>query len=156
MTNTIIEWRYSQPAVDYATIRELESILNVKFPDDYIECAKQNHGGRPSFECLDFGDEKEKIFGGLLALTEGEEADILSETKDSQGYIPEKVIPFGDDPFGNFYCFDYRKGRIPTVVYWNHELAGISEQRCISYVADSFSAFLKLLYKCPDYDDAEE
>ncbi|WP_425412152.1 SMI1/KNR4 family protein [Melghirimyces thermohalophilus] len=31
------------------------------------------------------------------------------------------MIPFANDSFGNVYCFDYRQGKTPSLVAYDHE-----------------------------------
>lgn len=142
-----IEWINPEPGVEMAALRELEATLDVSFPKDYIECALENHGGRPSLDCLDFGGEEERLFGALLPITGGESRTILEEVEDSQGYIPDRVVPFACDPFGNLFCFDYRQSETPQVVFWNHEEAHAGPEACITKVARSFTELLEMLYQ---------
>tara|TARA_B000000565_G_scaffold216995_3_gene170798 strand:- start:1147 stop:1674 length:528 start_codon:yes stop_codon:yes gene_type:complete len=58
----------------------------------------------------------------------------------------EGLITFAVDPFGNYFCFDYRqdpKTENPPVVFWNHEGAGT--EQAVSYLAKDFEAFLDML-----------
>ncbi len=64
--------------------------------------------------------------------------------------IPTKVISFGEDPFGNLYCFDYREGSSPKVVYWDHEKAFNDPENSLTYIADSFTGFVNMLYDFPN------
>ena len=57
--------------------------------------------------------------------------------------VPDNVIPFSMDGYGNLICLDFRETPDhPTVVFWDHE-------KCDDpplYVASSFTDFLNKLY----------
>lgn len=55
----------------------------------------------------------------------------------SKGYIP-----FGRDPGGNNFCFDFSNPeKSPKIVFWNHEIDSIYE------VAETFTDFIELLHE---------
>ncbi|MGX9707798.1 SMI1/KNR4 family protein [Laceyella tengchongensis] len=110
-----MKWEKSKTPATEVTISDVEQCLGIKFPDDYREVAKQSHGTQPTPYILKF-DEGELIFGNLLSYDK--DSPIYFEKVYSwvKGNLPEKVIPFARDPFGNYHCFDYREGGEPTIV----------------------------------------
>ncbi|MFD1425200.1 SMI1/KNR4 family protein [Laceyella tengchongensis] len=64
----------------------------------------------------------------------------------TQGSI--ELVPFADDPAGNFICFDYRTlvAGEPIVVFFYHK----RDKDNIKKIADSFSQFLEMLYEPRD------
>jgi hypothetical protein len=148
---TQIEWNWALPSVDKNIVRSIEEGLGITFPNDYVECAMVNHGGRPSLHCIDFGGRKDRVFQGLLALTEGrKKMTVLGTLTAVADRLPRGLIPFGEDPAGNLYCFDYRARSHPTVVFWDHERSVSNPTNCVISVADSFTDMLVMLHECSD------
>lgn len=132
-------------------ISEFESKLGIALPNDYKDVIKNYDGGTPNLPAIDFGGMIEKVFTGLIPLMRPNEyndpiTEIIARYK---GRFPEGVIPFGDDPFGNMYCFDYRKNTLPIIVYWDHEM-GVNEEGQFCIVANNFTDFLNMLYEQED------
>jgi hypothetical protein len=74
--------------------------------------------------------------------------DVYHHIKDR---LVDNVFPFGNDPFGNHYCFDYRQSKqYPTVIFWNHEEAYENPAKGTSYLYDSFTEFLNHLKEFED------
>lgn len=72
-------------------------------------------------------------------------SEIISSTVD------KLVIAFGEDPFGNFWCFDYSDhDEQPSVVFWNHELAQTVSDYNFDFVSNSFSEFLNKIQEPHD------
>jgi hypothetical protein len=63
-----------------------------------------------------------------------------------KGRLPNGVIPFMSDQFGNYICFDYRSSNNPPVVFWDHELSESNPNKSIIHVADGYIGFLDSLY----------
>jgi hypothetical protein len=155
-----LEWRWALPPADQSDVAALEGALGVRLPEDYVACALRHHGGRPNRNCLDFGGEKEKVFQSLLALRADETPsrtvlwayrNLLQRGGDA------RIVPFADDPGGNLYVFDYRRGEPPSILYWDHELAAEEESGepglALTPVAGSFAELLGQLYD-PDAETA--
>ncbi len=119
----------------------------MELPDDF-RCVIQEHdGGNPIPNVIDFGGWKEKVFTGLIPLLEPNlhTEPIVRIFDNPDTIFPQGIIPFGDDPFGNKYCLDYRAGSSPTIVYWDHEEEMDSDAQ-FTHVAESFAEFLDRLY----------
>ncbi len=56
-----LRWNFTDEPVDVKVIIGVEEILNVKFPDDYIKLAIDNHGGSVKPECIDIDGEHTKL-----------------------------------------------------------------------------------------------
>ncbi len=135
-------------------ITEVEAILGIKFPNDFVNVILDNDGGMPNLTAIDFNNEHEKVFSGLLSMSKNSEYDYIIETfVDVKDRLNKGVIPFADDPFGNLYCFDYRRNPASsTIIYWDHELEPDDEDQFV-FVADSFTDLLNRLYE-PDEEDS--
>ncbi len=146
-----MNWTGSLQPVSKQEVEAIEWVLGVKLPDDYLECAMVNHGGRPSLKCLDFAKRKDNVFQSLLPLTEqSKRMGVVQMISSVTDRLPGQVIPFGNDPGGNLYCFDYRRSPSPRVVYWDHELAVGNPPEAIVPVAESFTELLGMLHGCEE------
>ena len=138
-----IEWLFTHEPAEEQDIISIESALSIKFPSDYIECAKKHNGGNPSFQVYDFEGKQEAVFNGLLGLCSKESNFILDVYEDVQDRLVKGVYPFADDPFGNLICFDYRNNTgIPTVVFWDHEISQENREKAIIPICDTFTELL--------------
>ena len=144
-----LTWKWAEDPVGADTVQTVGATWGVALPNDYIETARQFHGGSPSERCLDF-DGQEQVFGALLPLASDEEMTITDVRNAVQDRLPKGVYPFADDPADNLYCFDYRQSTAPQIVFWYHEIAESDHKNSIVPVAASFSAFLDMLRPCED------
>lgn len=142
-TNGII-WSGGQ-RIDIKEINKVEEKLGIKFPAELIEIALTNDGGEPDKVALDFGGEKEKVFIGLISISQSQEINIIDDLVSFEDRIPMKIIPFGEDPFGNLYCLDYRSNLLPSVIYWDHELE--EEENPFTFVSENVKEFFDSLYQ---------
>lgn len=144
--NEKLEWDEGRE-VSIEEFYEVESKLGITFPDDYKTVVVKNDGGLPSLPALDFAKFKEKVFVGLIPLSKSNDyaEPIISYMSSFDEELPKGIIPFGEDPFGNLYCFDYRSNSQPTIAYWNHE-DEMNANNQFTYVAKNFSEFLYSLY----------
>lgn len=144
-----IEWKFADDPIEESVIKGIQKKLGIAFPEDYIQCAIRNHGGSPRPKVYDFSGRKEAVFGSLLSFDEHEPTFILDVYDAIGKRLPDKVIPFADDPFGNYLCFDFRdKESNPTVVFWDHEQP--NRKTSLSKVCNNFTELLNKLYK-PDW-----
>lgn len=143
LANRAIEWLFSHEAVSEQEIASIETQLYIKFPRDYIECAKRNHGGSPSLQIYDFDGHQEAVFNSLLSLNYEYDNYILDVYDNVKDRLVNNIYPFADDPFGNLICFDYRNNDSKsTVVFWDHELSNKSYEKAIMPICKTFTEFL--------------
>lgn len=151
-----LEWRWALPPAGREDVAALERELGVRLPEDYVAVALRHHGGRPTRHLLDFGGEREKVFlslHGLRADPDNPGRSVLESHRNLRQYGgDERIVPFADDPAGNLYCFDYRGGEPPSIVYWDHELAAEDPESALTAVAGSFTELLDRLYSRPRPD----
>ena len=144
--NRAIEWLFSHEPVSEQDITSIESLLNIKFPRDYIECAKNNHGGNPIPQIYGFVGHQEAVFNSLLSLNPKENNYILDVYDNVKDRLLSGVYPFADDPFGNLICFDYRNSDgISTVVLWDHESCHENLEKAIIPICKTFTELLSKL-----------
>jgi hypothetical protein len=148
-----------------STIKSVENQLLVEFPQSYKDIILENNASTPSIFVFDTAKTVGRCFGNLLSF-KPEENNIVEVFMNLKQDLPENIIPFADDPSGNYLCFDFRKSKNPEIVFWNHELTyevidnqiripnrPLYELHTIEFVADNFQLFLTKLYSTQPYND---
>lgn len=179
--NERIKWNiYDAQLLDQALVEEVEKKLGVKFPKEYKECVIKYHGARPVQKLFNV-EGMERVFGKFLDYVKRYSYSntllecYVNETDEQYGTIPTGVIPFADDPSGNYICFDYGENSVnPRIVFLNQdncisldiidgdwEESGIDideyesekeaiqvlQRQTLQFVANSFEEFLNMLYE---------
>jgi len=146
--NTSLVWQWAAGPIESDVVRSVERQWGIQFPQEYVECVQEFHGGRPSLECFDFPRRKEAVLNHLLGFVDGADLTITQVYDSVKDRLPDGVFPFADDPFGNLICFDYRNATTssPSVVFWDHEVAFSDRERATSHVTNSFNEFVNMLY----------
>ena len=135
-----LTWKVVRPLSDETPIKKLESIIGVAIPDDYAECVMENNAGYPSLKAFETTAGTERIFNNLLSLDERKDVNIFNTYESVLDATENKaLLPFAEDPFGNYICFDFSDSAA-KVVFWEHE-TGKSE--AISAAFTEFLAKLK-------------
>lgn len=102
------------------------------------------NGGYPEPNLFEYDNEAQGIFNDLISFT-NPDLNMSMIYEYSKEELPERIVPFGRDPFGNFLCFDYRSMQEnPTIVFYDHE-SEVEEEKII-YVCDTFTQLLSELY----------
>lgn len=138
MTN--VDWKFVNNNVSIDDIKNIESTLDIKLPKDYIECAMANNAGYPDKFNFDMEKEKGKVFEYLLSISKDDDENMVDVYLRCKNSLPDRVIPFAKDPFGNFICFKYTDLDKCEIVFYNHEDQGIY------FISNSFSEFINKLY----------
>lgn len=132
-----IQWKYVSPLREHSEVEALEIKYHYPLPNDLKDCIREHNAGVPSPCLFDFGENKGKVFGGLLSYN----TDDLDSVYDFVGLFQGgdksrlSMFPFGIDPAGNFLCVKDNK-----IVFYDHETEKISP------VCDTFTQFLKMLH----------
>ena len=131
MTN----WKYVKPIKGSTVLNKLEEELGIKFPKSYVDCATLNNGGRPP---------KNKVndnltMRSLVRIDELAELNVSETLKTIKDRLPSRIIPFADDSFGNYFCFDFSQANEPSIVFWDHEE---KTDKALMLVSDSFDNFI--------------
>ena len=132
-----IEWDCVRPLKMGTEVDVLEVRYLFKLPADLKECIKEHNGGIPFPYTFDFGQNKGKVFGGLLSFNEGD-ADSFYDVV-SRFETPDKkltMFPFGVDPAGNLLCVKDDK----IVFYY-------TETEESFFISKTFTDFLDMLYE---------
>jgi hypothetical protein len=138
-----VKWILTKGELSREGVLKVEEALDVSFPSDYVDCVLLKNGGQPIPDTFDFEGRTEAVFNSLIDLNLDEGRNIVKVYHHLKDRLPGKVYPFADDPFGNYLCFDYRGGKDPSVVFWDHEQSNDE----VSFVCNSFSELLDLLHE---------
>ena len=134
-----ITWNFVESMEVDSPVRELEELLNVKLPSDFVDCVKENNAGFPNLKTFETNQGIERVFSNLLSLDSDDDENIFY----SYQFICDEtdrndILPFARDSFGNYICFEFNDN-LPKVVFWNHE------SKTLDKVAESFTDLLKML-----------
>lgn len=132
-----ITWKYVKELENVDNIAEVESLIEFKFPEDYVNTVKDYNGGRPNPEAFDTDYGKEYVFGGLLSFNKDDIENIFDDIDSIEFFPYELLVPVGVDPFGNYICYDKETFQLK---FWEHETGRIE------HMADSFTELLAQLY----------
>lgn len=116
-----LTWKVVRPLTDKTLIKKLERIVGVAMPNDYIECVMENNAGYPSLKGFVTVAGNERVFNNLLTFDESKGVNIFNTYKSVLAATGNKtLLPFAEDPFGNYICFDFSES-MAKVVFWEHE-----------------------------------
>jgi len=152
-----IEWLdyiwEKEKAVDLKSINQFEDSVDVKLPNEYLECLVSNQGKTPEPSSIKVRNGVDMVTILLHSLTEEKDPDnyIYSIYKQHNLLAEDQsslLIPFAEAGGSSIFCFDYRdKKDNPAIVFINTDLEG---DEAIIPIADSFASFLEMLYQSED------
>ncbi|OIJ20741.1 hypothetical protein BKP45_08045 [Anaerobacillus alkalidiazotrophicus] len=131
-----VEWKFEKPVATDRVLKQLENDLKVTLPFSYQQLVKQHNGARPRPNVIKTSNGNDRVVKTFLTVhpTKGGVKDV-SEWLVNQ--LPKDMIPFANDPFGNYFCFNYETSRKePTIVFWSHE------KQQVESLANCFEEFL--------------
>jgi hypothetical protein len=138
-------WKGARPVPD-GVIQDVENVLNIKFPEDYKNVARENQGKSPTPSIFNITEKRESVFNTLLHFTDDKydnTYNLLKAYSMAKEFLPERIIPIADTPGGDYICLDYRDASINSkIVFANHELSG---DEAIYPLAKTFTELLKML-----------
>lgn len=110
------EWKYKIELKNSNVFEKVSELTGVDVPAELKSLIIEANGASPVKSSVMINGN-ERIFGAVLSFNENE-----TETDDVFTAIKivshHGVIPFGIDPFGNYFCYS---GETKTVQYWKHE-----------------------------------
>jgi len=131
-----VTWISGEKLQSIEELLAFEDQYKVKFPDKYKEIVTANDGASPVPQNFHVADT-ERVFNYLVKVSDLQTmfANICRE------YSSAKIlVPFADDPAGNFICFDFTDDKTsPKVVFFE-----LDRGQCLK-IADNFTAFLNSL-----------
>lgn len=135
--SSYIKWDFVEELQDERSISEIEKMVGIKFPQDFVDCVKKYNAANPEPNSFDTDIEEGHVFDALLSFN-NEDLDNIYSSIDGIEFFPyDTLAPIALDPFGNFICYDKRTLQLK---FWNHE-TGETE-----FIANTFTEFLDKLY----------
>ena len=132
----VSNWTGGNEIKDNSIIEKVETKLGFKLPRSYKALVNQYNGGRPIKNCFDVGKRKGHVFRSLIP---------IERITGMKGRVPGNNVPFAEDPFGNYICFNSNGNNI-SISYYNHE--EVEDSKAITIISGSFGGFINKLYKC--------
>lgn len=136
--------------LDYDYVADKEEMTGLEFPPEFLEFLERQNGGIPKKKYFRV-DGKTKVLERFLCLAADYDDnkygdyDIGVVWSDIEDRLNEYLLPFALVFAGDFLCFNYEENEeTPSVVLWHHEFSE-EDEPFTTYVADSFSDFLKML-----------
>lgn len=139
-------------------IASVEKELGFTLPKDYVNFLLKNNGGKPddnySFSFYEQGipektDTVVKVFYDINLGNQFDPNDLVGSYRalvDSE-QIPVEFLPIAEDVFGNLIIMACNKEHWGSIYFGNAELENVETGYiAMSFVANSFSEFLDLLY----------
>ncbi len=118
-----VEWRYSKGEVNEATISELESFYRVTFPTFYKKIIRKYNGARPRPNIIHIETGRDVQLRSFLPIGKSLPDNIIDVNKALKESLPQGVIAFANDDFGNYFCFDFRKEDAElSILFFEHEI----------------------------------
>lgn len=150
MMDNKVTWDFSKGTLTTQEINYVENQLEVKFPQDYIEVVSKHNGGFPEPDTFTM-NTWEEMMNNLINLKADADHNIFKMIDAVSDRLVSGLIPFGRDAGGNLICFDYRTSEMPTIVFWDHEIAGGGElEKAVTFICDNFTEFLNMLHESID------
>lgn len=111
-----IKWKYKVELRTKKAFEKVEKKISTPIPEELKILIQEANGASPDKKNIKVKGV-ERVFGSVLSFNENEQEadDIYTALLSIQN---KKLIPFGIDPFGNYFCIS---GDTHSVVFWNHE-----------------------------------
>lgn len=129
-------------------VKEVESILKIKFPKDYLEIAMQHQGQTPVPCGVSTGSMITTLlnFENDLESSEYTYSIVDSHKVFKNEHYSPLLIPIALAGGASLFCFDYRVSKKnPTIVFIEWDSFGKGNEKAIHPVAKNFSKFLSML-----------
>ncbi len=140
-----MNWKYVKPLVSEDLIKEFEKEHNFKFDESFVDCVKNNNGGRPEKTVFDTHKTKKRDIKTFLSFNK-EDKETIWKINEKEIVRPEymagtdsKLIAFAVDNFGNYICFLKDAENAGNVVFINRKTNDLE------YIAKNFDEFINSL-----------
>lgn len=132
-----IIWKYGKK-VNLSVFEAIQENFNIVFPKEYKDIVLNNDGATPSPRIING-----TLINNFIPVNPEETYNISKSCETLKANIPTNVIPFAQDAFGNYFCFDFRKNKgNPSILFYDHET---DNSDSLSIICNSFVEFLELL-----------
>lgn len=119
-------WKYTEKEFDRNEINNFQKHHNIKFPQEYLAMLDVANGASPEKNILK-KDSQEFVVSYFFSWSKGSDINFIENNSFFHEIHSQEVIPFANDPFGNFFCFFYGNNDTPSIVFWEHEQDSIVE-----------------------------
>jgi len=135
------------------SIKEVETKLNIKFPQEYIEFMLEHNGGRPvkplTYTFIEEDPDTHQSFennSDIHTFNAMEDIPSFYENLVSAEVIPKFYCPIANDSCGNelLICLDHSEYH-GNLFFADHELCDSEEHWILSKIANTFNDFINLL-----------
>ncbi len=149
----MIRLRNAAPPIVAADLDEVENRFGFRFPQELRLLYLHYNGGRPENDRF-VDDNGQCIIHDILPIKHGgRPRGTLERTiqlvKCERHLLPDYLVPFAIDPFGNYYCFSVRSEDGGGVFAFRMDRAG-EPQLAIEFLAPSIGSFLDSLQRKPE------
>ena len=140
-----MKWRkYNNVTIE--EIEEVEKKLGVKFPEDFLDVIKKYDGGYPEYHTIVVNGMKECLNNLVSFKKEDVYSYILNIIEDTEYFNELDLIPIGEDPGGNLFCYSVEND-VWKIVFCDHE-----KRYRPTFVCNTFTEFIEMLH----YNDEDE
>lgn len=113
----MVKWKYKIDLNDDTVFNDVEKLTQTKVPEDLIKLIQTANAASPDENTISINDN-ERIFASVLSFNRQDEEPVDDVYTAIKAMNKKGFIPFGIDPFGNYFCFE---SKTQTVVFWDHE-----------------------------------
>lgn len=153
----MVNFSQTESNLDLSQIREVEALVELDFPELYVEHLLKFNGGQCEPNVFSFEEEglvTESCVDWFLAIYNGEYDNLIAYIK---GYkieekrLPWHIVPIAHDPGGNLICISCEGNDRGYVYFWNHEKevdyakSSDEDYSNLYLIADNFNSFLESL-----------
>lgn len=136
-----------------STLIEFEEKIGARLPEDFREYLLQYNGGLPKPNNFNIHNDCSSIHH-MFGIHKGPEYSSLKwNVEIKKNAIPNLLMPFADDPFGNILCIGVKGDVKGEIYFWDHEVCEDGDWTDIVKISDSFTLFLNSLFEYIDLDE---
>ena len=132
---------------------EFEEKLGARLPEDFREYLLKYNGGLPEPNNFNIHNDCSSIHH-MFGIHDGPEYTSLKwNVEINTTAIPNLLMPFADDPFGNILCIGVKGDVKGEIFFWDHEVCEDGNWSDIVKISDSFTLFINSLFEYIDPDE---
>jgi len=147
----------TESSLDLFQIQKVEDLLELRFPQSYIDHLLKFNGGRCEPNIFSFeedGTVTESCVDWFLAIYDGEYDSLVTYIRDykiAEKRLPSNIVPIAHDPGGNLICISCEGDDKGYIYFWNHEKevdytrSGNENYSNLYLISDSLNSFLESL-----------
>lgn len=111
-----IQWDYKIQLDNLEVFEKIESQNTLKVPEDLKRFIIDNNGAYPTPNCVDINGV-ERVYDATLSFNEDD--NVATTVFEALKIVDNPdYIPFAQDPFGNYFCYDWKN---ETISFYSNE-----------------------------------